>query len=257
MLVFILETIRFVDQNPHKKHIILLRILYPLVIFFYSWHELNVTVTMVFGNHWATYPIVNIDEAIFGVNPTVWFIKYYNPVLDELMNIFYSGYYLYAPIIVFTLFLSKKYSELFAILSIITFTFFTNFIVFHLLPALGPQMIPSLKTMGSGEYSGYWIASLTKYLQAKGSVRGACFPSSHISAATVWTLSALRYERKLGIILLPFTVGVSISTVYLGYHHAIDPIFGFLFGILGYWVTLKLLKTRYEDPKILKKSVLT
>lgn len=254
LLLIILETVRFAEANPHWKFSILLRILYPLVIFFYSWHELNVTVVMLFGNHWATEPIVTIDKALFGVHPTVWIAKYYNPILDEIMNIFYSGYYLFAPILVFTLFFSNRYSELYAILAIITFTFFTNFVVFHLLPALGPQMVVSLKNMDSGEYSGYWIASLTKYFQSKGSVRGACFPSSHISAATVWSLSALRYKKKIGLFFAPFTVGVAISTVYLGYHHAIDPIFGFLWGMFGYWVSLKLLKIRNEDPKILNSN---
>ena len=221
-----------------------LRILYPVVIFFYSWNELNITVAMFFGNHWATEVIVDIDKAIFGVHPTVWFLKYYTPLLDEIMNIFYAGYYLFAPIVILPLFFLNKQSEIFATIAIVVFTFFTNFVVFHFLPALGPQMIASIKALGSGEFSGYWIASITKFFQATGSVEGACFPSSHISASVAWSLSALRYEKRIGIFLLPFTIGTSVSTVYLGYHHAIDPIAGFLWGILGFYGCLKILQLR-------------
>ena len=77
---------------------------------------------------------------------------------------------------------------------------------------------------------------------------GGAFPSSHISEAFVIALVALRYEKKLGRVLLPATFGVAVSTVYLGYHHAVDPIFGFIWGGLCYVFTLKLLKLRKEDP---------
>jgi membrane-associated phospholipid phosphatase len=249
LILFILEVIRFVDLHPNQKSLLWFRILYPLVIFFYSWNELNVTVVMFFGNHWATDILVAIDKLIFGVHPTVWFSMWYNPLLDEMMNIFYAGYYLFAPIVLVPLFFLNKHSEIFATIAIVMFTFFTNFILFHFLPALGPQMIESIKALGSGEFSGYWVASITKFFQAKGSVKGACFPSSHISASVAWSLSALRYEKRIGIFLLPFTIGTSVSTVYLGYHHAIDPIAGFLWGISGFYGCLKILQLRNEDPK--------
>ena len=90
--LIILEAIKIEGKIKNKKIGTLIRILYPLVLFFYSWHELNITITMFFGNHWATDSIVNIEKAIFGVHPTVWFLKFYNPILDEVMNIFYTGY---------------------------------------------------------------------------------------------------------------------------------------------------------------------
>ena len=64
----------------------------------------------------------------------------------------------------------------------------------------------------------------------------------------VWVLVAWRYERRLAWILGAFTAGTAFSTIYLGFHHAIDPIAGILLGIVCYWIGLRLIQRRGEDP---------
>jgi membrane-associated phospholipid phosphatase len=109
-------------------------------------------------------------------------------------------------------------------------------------------MTESLDALHTRRYSGYVVAEITRFIQAQGSVRGGTFPSSHISEALAWALMAFRYNRKVGVVLLPAVLGVAVSTVYLGYHHALDPIAGLLLGALLYPVGLKIIQARGEDP---------
>lgn len=62
---------------------------------------------------------------------------------------------------------------------------------------------------------------------------------------------------KLGYALLPLVIGIGFSTVYLGLHHAIDPIFGYIWSAICYPIALKLVKQRGEDPLIHHDAYIT
>jgi membrane-associated phospholipid phosphatase len=124
----------------------------------------------------------------------------------------------------------------------------SNYFLFYLLPTLSPLMAGSLALLHTKTFDGYFFMNAILAIQSKAGIAGGAFPSSHIAEVFVLALAALRYEKKLGLVLLPVTFGVAVSTVYLGYHHAVDPLSGFLWGGICYIVTLKLLQRRNEDP---------
>ena len=248
LVVSILEIIRLGEKHPQKKILWILRTFYPVIVFLYAWSEMNMLVCMFYGTHWTTESIVGLDKLIFGVHPTVWIQRFYNPWLDELMNIFYSWYYFFMPIVTLTLFIKRKREETLAAFSIVSFAYLSNYILFYLFPTISPAMIQSIQELQPTQYSGYIVSEFTRLVQASGSVRGAAFPSSHVTGVLVWSLVALRYQKRLGYVLMPITLGVAISTVYLGYHHALDPICGFIWGAICYQVGIRLIKRRREDP---------
>jgi membrane-associated phospholipid phosphatase len=250
-LVFVvvaLEVIRLGEKYPQNKMLWWLRSFYPVAFIAYGWSELDRTVRMFFGSYWANDFLVNADKAIFGAHPTLWVQRLYSPGLDEFMNLCYSGYYFFLPAVSFALFFRGKREETLAAFSIATLGYCTNFVLFYIFPALGPQMIPWLAEMRSTDYTGYLMAAFNRVVQAHGTVRGGCFPSSHVTAAVVWSLVAWRYYRKLGYLLSPMALGVAVSTVYLGYHHAVDPIAGMILGFICYNLALSILKKRGEEP---------
>ncbi len=253
-VIALLEFIRLGEKHPQKKILWILRTFYPVTIFLYGWSEMNMLVCMFYGNHWATESIVGLDKLLFGVHPTVWIQRFYHPLLDELMNIFYSGYYFFMPIVSLTLFIKRKREEVLAAFSIVSFAYLTNFILFYLFPTISPAMIQAIQELQPTQYSGYIVAEFTRMVQASGSVRGCAFPSSHVTGVLAWSLVALRYQKKLGYVLMPITLGVAVSTVYLGYHHAVDPICGFIWGAICYLVALRLIKRRREDPLSVSES---
>jgi membrane-associated phospholipid phosphatase len=248
-MIAVLEIVRLGETSPRKRGLRFLRTFYPVAAILFGWGEIDALVRMFSGSYWATDFLIRADRWVFGVHPTVWIQQFYRPWLDELMVIFYSGYYLFLPLATLPLFIKKKYEETLAVFSVATFIMFINYFLFYLIPVLSPVMSESLSALHTQRYSGYVVADITRFIQAHGSVRGGTFPSSHISEALAWALMAFRYNRKLGAVLIPAVLGVAVSTVYLGYHHALDPIAGLLLGASFFPVGLKLIKARGEDPR--------
>jgi membrane-associated phospholipid phosphatase len=227
-IIAILEIVRLGEKNPHKKILWILRTFYPVTLFMYGWKELNVLVRMFFDSYWATDVIIRMDKFIFGVHPTIWAQHLYQPWLDEFMSFFYTAYYTFFVLIPLILFICKKKEAALAVFSVTTFVYFSNYLLFCLFPVVSPKMHPMLQSLQIKHYTGYLIAQFNQLVQADHSVMGASFPSSHVSGALAWALSALRYSRKMGFVALPIAIGVGISSVYLGLHHAVDSLFGIL-----------------------------
>ena len=249
IIIVILEIVRLGEQSSRKSGLWILRTFYPVAVILFAWGEIDALARLFFGSYWATDSVIRADMLIFGVHPTVWVQQFYRPWLDELMAVFYFGYYLFLPLATIPLFIKKKYEETLAAFSVATLAMFVNFLLFFLMPVLSPPMTESLNMLQNRRHSGYIFASFNRFIQARGSVRGGTFPSSHITEALAWALITLRYNRKMASILLPAVLGVAISTVYLNYHHALDPIAGLLLGALLYPIGLTIIKARGEDPK--------
>ncbi len=254
LILFILEIVRWGEKNRDRKGPWFLRTFYPIAILLIAWGELDGIIPMFFGNYWATDVMIRAEKSVFGVLPILWLQQFYRPWLDELMNFLYSGYYVFMPVVSLTLFIKRKHEAALAAFSFGMFAYLTNFLFFFMLPALSPMMAESLADQNIGSWTGYLFADLTRLLQSDGTCRGATFPSSHISGVFVWSFVALRYQRSLGYVLLPLAFGVAIATPYLGYHYALDPIFGFMWALICYPVALEILKSRREDPLSLSYS---
>lgn len=222
------------DKFPGRRILATARTIYPVAVIAAGWGALTQLVPLLYGSYWTTSWVVYMDRMLFGVYPTLWMAQYHRPWLDELMNIFYSGYYLFMPGIVLTLLFKGKRRQLVYALSLVSFTYLGNFIFFLLLPTLGPQLIPEISQLSGGTYSGYWVAAATRWIQSNGAAIGGAFPSSHVSGAVIWALVVLDLNRPRGIFLALLVPGIAVSTVYLGYHHALDPLAGILWGFLAY-----------------------
>lgn len=247
-IIMILELIRVGEIYPQKRVLWILRTFYPVIVIMLGWRELETFLPQFSSDYWFTDIAIYLDKYIFGVYPTIWAQQLYQPWLDELMNIFFSGYYLCIPLVPSVLFFKRKREQTLAAFSIITFTYFTNYLLFYLLPTTGPHIAESLQGLHTIEYRGFFVSEITRFIQANWSVKGGAFPSSHVSAMLVWSLIAFRYQKKMGYVLMPVTLGVAVSAVYLGYHHAVDVFGGLILGVFCYSVALALIRFRNEDP---------
>ncbi len=244
----VLELVRAGEKHPRKTILWFCRTFYPIAIFLFGWSEVNTIVLMFFKTFWFTDPAIAMDTFLFGVHPSVWCQQFTSPILDEIMGFFYGSYYLFLPSVVLFLYIKGKREETLAVFSFLSVTLMSNYFLFYLLPTLSPLMAGSLAHLHTKTFTGYFFMNAILAIQSKAGIAGGAFPSSHIAEAFVLVLASLRYEKKLGLVLLPVSFGVAVSTVYLGYHHAVDPLSGFLWGGICYIVTLKLLKRRKEDP---------
>lgn len=247
-VIGVLEVVRLGEKHPQNKILSILRAFYPITIFLYAWEELGSLQSMIFGSFWFTETLVRWDKLIFGVHPTVWLQNLYTPWLDELMNFIYASYYTFFLLVPLIFYIRKKKEVTYAIYSFATFTYMSNFFIFYFLPALGAKPAPMLAGLHVKEHTGFLFVELNRIIQAKGGIECGAFPSSHVAGALVWALSALRYDRKLGYVVLPFAIGIGFATVYMTLHHAVDPISGYIWGTFSFFLALKLIKIRGEDP---------
>ncbi len=240
LIMLIFELIRLSNHHP-SKILHFLRTFYPALGLAFFWTELNNLITMIFP-YWANDFVVNLDLAIFKVHPTVWVEKLFTPWLTELMNFFYAFYYFFIPIGALTLYLRGRREETLDFLFLVFFTYYTVFLIFLLFPAEGPWVI--LKDLHTVRPEGGLFLRLNQFIQGQGSIKGGCFPSSHVAAAYTILWASFKYQWKVGLFLLPFVFGMAFATVYCQYHHAVDALAGMLLGTLLFGVGLLILKRR-------------
>ena len=68
----------------------------------------------------------------------------------------------------------------------------------------------------------------------------AAFPSLHTAVSTVALVYAWRFVRPWFWILVPFVLGLWVSTIYLRHHYVVDLIAGWLLAPLAVWVAPRL-----------------
>jgi membrane-associated phospholipid phosphatase len=68
----------------------------------------------------------------------------------------------------------------------------------------------------------------------------AAFPSLHAAVSLVALIQAWRYARRWFVVLLPFAVGLWISTIYLRHHFVVDLIAGWALGPVAVAVAPRL-----------------
>ena len=165
------------------------------------------------------------------------------------MSFLNLSYYLIPFLYAVPLVMAHRREEVWAGASIALFAYVVNYTLFLFLPALGPRMVPAIEALRPSELHGGPFAWIVGLVQGEhGTVRGAAFPSAHVSAALVWAMVGWRYERRLAWFLWPLAIGTALSTVYLGLHHAVDPIAGVVVGVICYRLGLRILRARGEDP---------
>lgn len=245
-----LEIVRAQERRPDSRVLLILRTFYPAFIIIYGFFDVSRLQALISRDtFWATDALADLDYALFGTHPTIWIQRLHRPWLDELVAFFNVSYYAIAFVFAVPVLLLGRREHAWAGASIALFTYVVNYTLFVLLPAVGPRMIPEIEALRTARLDGGFFAWLHTLLQGdQGAVRGNAFPSAHVSASVAWAMVAWRYQRSLSWIIWILTLGTAFSTVYLGFHHAIDPIGGLLLGVACYWVGLRLIQRRGEDP---------
>ncbi len=157
------------------------------------------------------------------------------PLLDEVLVFSYLSYYLFlaAPVVLVA---RRQLDCAIAAYGAIATTYALNFALFVLLPAKSPpQILDQYPELVASPFKGIVLGDVVRSLQASDSVVGAAFPSSHIAGSMVCTLVAFRFLPALSRVLAVLLAGMAVATVYLGYHHAMDPLAGLALGVFGYY----------------------
>jgi membrane-associated phospholipid phosphatase len=154
-----------------------------------------------------------------------WIREMPNPVLSWMLHGCYLAYYaiLYASPL--GLWFSGRRDAARHTIFAVMVTFYICYVAFLFFPVAGPRYTFDLAHNAATDV---WPARATQWLLDLGDSWGAAFPSSHVAAAVVAALCALRHWRPLGLLLTPLTIGLVLSVVYGQFHYAVDAVAGLI-----------------------------
>ncbi len=197
-----------------------LRYAYPLILIIYLYPETDQFNNIFFANQDPFFS--RIEESIFGLQPSLLLLEKFPQLwIVELMSFGYFSYYLL--IFGFSLILFLRNPRLFYRLTfIIISSFYIYYIIFILLPVAGPQYF--FASPDNEVPTAYLFSRMLKLVQELGERPTGAFPSSHVGIVLIIIWYTIKYFRQWIYLVLPLSIVLIISTVYLKAHYLIDSI---------------------------------
>jgi membrane-associated phospholipid phosphatase len=170
--------------------------------------------------------LIAADQWVCGCQPSTLFSESWAPAawFNELMNFAYMSFYL-ALVFVHLYFLKVKTEKAFFACFVLLSSFLLFYMFYIFFPAEGPQFYicshPSAAIPNYGP-----MRDLLMWLQSTGERPTGAIPSSHIGLMVTYMILFWYHARKLFYWILPFSILLALSTVYIKAHYVIDVITG-------------------------------
>jgi len=128
--------------------------------------------------------------------------------------------------------LAKKEAKLDFYMFSMIYCFYLSYVGYFIFPAIGPRF--TLDHLQTFPLQGIWIMQEIQIVLNKlENIQRDAFPSGHTAITVLTLVYAFKYHKTYSKILLPVTIMMVTSTVYLRYHYVIDVIGGlFLVGFV-------------------------
>ena len=240
--------IAFLDHKYQGRLLHFIHTFYPLLFLTLVYKSLENFIPVIW-NGYLDKVVLAMEKSIFGCHPTLVIDKYVNKTLNEIMKFLYFTYYFYMSIPPLILYLQKRFKEARRFIFILIFTYYACYVCFVLFPVEGPGLALS-GLYKHRAHVGYFFAPLQNKIMKNFAAKGACIPSSHVAVAFVslWLMRKF-FGKRIFYIILPFTIGLALSTVYNRYHYVTDMVTGVLAAIIFYNIGKILYrKLSYLDP---------
>ncbi len=243
LILFIPSIASFYNINTlSKQWVQTFRVLYPIGLLGFLYTETDLVNNLIFKQNLDPF-FASIEEVIFGFQPSLEFSKF-NPsnLFAEAMYLGYFAYYVMLiglPIYWYVKFGIKKAKELIYIIIQSFLLFYLFFIIF---PVAGPQYY---YTHSDPLPQGYLFGFLIRTIQHFGEAPTAAFPSSHVALCLIMHFMVFKQSKKIFLLILPITILLILSTVYIKAHYAIDIFAAFIAAPIVYKLSLHLLQKSY------------
>jgi membrane-associated phospholipid phosphatase len=198
----------------------------PLLLGPFLYHELGWLIEGT-GRPHMDPEIRALEAALFPTDPSTSLRNAFpNNALSEILHAAYLSFYAIVYVPPALLYLRKRHLAFaftaFALLAV----FATCFTIFLFIPVDGPRYMME----ATHSWTDAPVRSATHWLLNAASARGTAFPSAHVAASVAATVCALRFQRPVGYLLAIVTGALAVSTVYGGFHYAVDVVAGALLG---------------------------
>lgn len=195
---------------------------------------------LIIHNEWLDYYVIDLEQWIFDVQPTLWLEDYISKALTEW---FMFSYVIYIPLypilcgIIYYLRGELAMEDYFFTLGLTNILCDIGFILF---PVASPMYY--IKHLYSVPLDGYFWTQLGELIRNHLHYAGGSIPSPHAAAATIMWIMAYKYHRPTFWILSPVIISLYISTFYCRYHYLTDAVIGIIAAFIALALAPKLIK---------------
>lgn len=232
-------------------------IIVPTIFYVYS--QTHLFVPIINPNDFDL-TLIEWDLFLFGVNPTEWIYQFSHPILTEYLQFAYMTFF-FLPLIYAIEIAFKKNEIYFNYFSgHILFGFYLSYLLYFLMPAIGPRFYIHDFHLINIELPGLWLTEFFREtvnlgggvtpetVDVMGEINRDCMPSGHTMLTLINIYLAIRYKSKLRYIITIFGTSLIIATVYLRYHYVVDILAGIIFAIISIFLH-NLIWKRYKNRK--------
>lgn len=207
--------------------------------FFYLF-TIDVRLQHIFFSQWDDQAVINIEQHLFGVQPTIWIQRLISPWLTEWMIFCYVFYVALYPVLSAMIYYRRGEREMEDYLYYLSLAMVLGTMSSIFFPVAGPMR--QIGGLYDVPLRGYFFASIGEFVRNNVHSPGGAFPSIHCAAATIMLWMAFRYSRVSFYVLAPVILSLYISTVYGRFHYLLDVIAGILVAVLSMALGPVLLK---------------
>lgn len=204
---------------------------YPVALMFVTYKELSFLIPRIHAHDFDA-TLAALDLRLFGVNPSVWLERLTWPPLTEVLQLTYSSYYFLPVILGAVLWSRGRFDEFRFWVFVVVLGFYLSYLGYIAVPAIGPRFQASIVTAQTKPLTGVlFFNTIRSALDRVEGITRDCFPSGHTELTLLVLYYAHKLHRKTYWWLLPFGIGIIISTVYLRYHYVVDVFAGALLAV--------------------------
>jgi membrane-associated phospholipid phosphatase len=230
---------RFSEKTPKKFWRFLLRVAAVTLTYAYLFGAVDKLQMLIHGQ-WMDDYVLDFEQWVFGLQPTLWIEDYISKPLTEWMMFSYVIYVPMYPVLCGIIYYLRGELAMEDYFFTLGFTNILCDIGFILFPVASPMYhIKQLYTVPlDGWIWTYLGECMRKYLH----FAGGSIPSPHTAAATIMWIMAYRYHRPSFWILTPIVLSLYISTFYCRYHYITDAVVGIAVAFLALAIAPSLMK---------------
>lgn len=256
-LVLIHALIQIHARRKPGRVLEFLRHFYPVLLYTAFFCETG-SVNRMFYPDYLDPMVARWEQSLFGCQSSVLFMeKLPWLAVSELFYASYCSYYFMVGGVGIALFLRSR-QQFFHYVSVLSFLFYVCYLIYILLPIIGPRAF-------FHQVEGYSLPQATQQLAVTDAypeavqagvfyrlmrwvyrvfeAPGAALPSSHVAVALCTVYFSFRYLPRIRYVHLAVAVLLCFSTVYCRYHYLLDVVAGLVAAAvlipMGNWLYFK------------------
>ena len=213
---------------PRSAAVQTLREVLPFVACILIYTNLHDTIGFV-NRHDVHRYLDALDREVFGVQPVVWAERFITPLRTEVMQFLYMNFFWIAPSTALVLLMRKRWTEFRATTFGVLLCFYLGYLLYVLFPAAPPRLVLVYDfTHNLSGYPSVFSSLSARAFELLPVDSRAAFPSLHAAVSLLALVYAWRYLRPWFYVLLPFVLGLWVSTIYLRHHYTVDLLAGWM-----------------------------